>query len=80
MLYSYFVNAPLTVLMAAVFCFSVTSLPKALASPMPFVTVFHDVFQERDAAIAFSAVVLALVIMVAVSALAATSRQIFAFA
>ncbi|KAL1583461.1 hypothetical protein WHR41_07555 [Cladosporium halotolerans] len=80
MLYSYFVNAPLTVLMAAVFCFSVTSLPKALASPMPFVTVFHDVFQERDAAIAFSAVVLALVTMVAVSALAATSRQIFAFA
>lgn len=80
MLYSYFVNAPLTVLMAAVYCFSVTSLPRALASRMPFVSVFHDAFRDRDATIAFSAVVLGLVVMVAVSALAATSRQIFAFA
>lgn len=80
MLYSYFVNAPLTILLATVFCFSVASLPRALASPMPFVSIFHDAFQDRDATVAFSAVVLGLVIMVAVSALAATSRQIFAFA
>lgn len=80
MLYSYLVNAPLTLLMAVVYCFSITSIPKVLESPMPFVIVFHDTFQETTPTIAFATVVLGLLIMVALSALAATSRQIFAFA
>ena len=80
MLWSYYINAPLTLLMATVYCFSITSIPKALASPMPFVVVFGDTFQGHNATIAFTTVVLFLTIVVAISSLAATSRQIFAFA
>ncbi|KAM0715990.1 hypothetical protein Q7P37_008504 [Cladosporium fusiforme] len=80
MLWSYYINAPLTLAMAAVYCFSVTSIPKVLESPMPFVIVFQDAFQEARPTIAFAAVVLVLVLVVATSSLAATSRQIFAFA
>lgn len=47
---------------------------------MPFVIVFGDAFQGRDATIGFTTVVLFLIIVVAISSLAATSRQIFAFA
>lgn len=80
MLWSYYINAPMTLLMTAVYCFSVTSIPKVLASPMPFVVVFGDAFQGQNATIAFTTVVLFLTIVVAISSLAATSRQIFAFA
>jgi choline transport protein len=80
MLWSYYINAPMTLLMTTVYCFSVTSIPKALNSPMPFVIVFGDAFQGRDATIGFTTVVLFLIIVVAISSLAATSRQIFAFA
>lgn len=80
MLWSYYVNAPLTLLMTAVYCFSIASIPRILESPMPFVIVFQDTFVESDATIASTGVVLVLLIVVAVSSLAATSRQIFAFA
>jgi amino acid transporter len=80
MLWSYYINAPLTLLMATVYCFSIRSIPEALASPMPFVVVFGDTFQGHNATIAFTTVVLFLTIVVAISSLAATSRQIFAFA
>jgi len=80
MLWSYYINAPLTLLMATVYCFSIASIPKVLASPMPFVVVFQDTFQGRDPTIAFAAIVLSLTLVVAISSLAATSRQIFAFA
>ena len=80
MLWSYYINAPMTLLMTTVYCFSVTSIPKVLASPMPFVVVFGDAFKGQNATIAFTTVVLFLTIVVAISSLAATSRQIFAFA
>lgn len=80
MLWSYYINAPLTLAMTAVYCFSVISIPRILESPMPFVIVFQDAFQEARPTTAFATVVLALVVIVAVSSLAATSRQIFAFA
>jgi choline transport protein len=80
MLWSYYINAPLTLLMTTVYCFSVTSIPKVLASPMPFVVVFEDTFQSQNATIAFTTVVLSLTIVVVISSLAATSRQNFAFA
>jgi choline transport protein len=79
MLWSYYVNAPLTLLMTLVYCFSITSIPKVLSSPMPFVIVFQDAFKEKNPTIAFTAVVLCLIIVVAVSSLAATSRLIYAF-
>lgn len=80
MLWSYYVNAPLTLFMAAVYCFSITSVPRVLSSPMPFVVVFQDAFEGTDPTIAFTAVVLSLIVVVAVSSLAATSRLIYAFA
>lgn len=80
MLWSYYANAPLTLLMTVVYCFSITSVPRTLSSPMPFVLVFQDTFVDTDPTIAFTAVVLSLIIVVAVSSLAATSRLIYAFA
>lgn len=80
MLWSYYINAPLTLAMTVVYCFSITSVPRLLESPMPFVIVFQDAFQEARPTTAFATVVLGLVVIVAVSSLAATSRQIFAFA
>lgn len=80
MLWSYYVNAPLTLLMTVVYCLSITSVPRILSSPMPFVLVFQDTFVDTHPTIAFTAVVLSLIIVVAVSSLAATSRLIYAFA
>lgn len=80
MLWSYYVNAPLTLLMAMVYCFSITSVPHVLESPMPFVLVFHGAFEETNPTIGFTSVVLALMTVVTVSSIAASSRLVFAFA
>jgi len=100
MLWSYYVNAPLTLLMDVVYCFSITSVERleyyhtirwlltttdtvdhrVLSSPMPFVLVFQDAFVDTNPTVAFTSVVLSLIIVVAVSSLAATSRLIYAFA
>jgi amino acid permease len=46
---------------------------------MPFVLVFQDAFVDTKSTLAFTGVVLSLVIVVAVSSLAATSRLVYAF-
>jgi len=54
--------------------------PRVLLSPMPFVLVFQDAFVNTDPTVAFTTVVLSLIIVVAISSLAATSRLVYAFA
>lgn len=51
-----------------------------LTSPMPFVLVFQDAFVDTNPTVAFTTVVLSLIIVVAISSLAATSRLVYAFA
>ena len=53
---------------------------RVLSSPMPFVLVFEDAFVDIDPTVAFTTVVLSLIIVVAISSLAATSRLVYAFA
>ena len=53
---------------------------RVLSSPMPFVLVFHDTFVDTDPTVAFATIVLSLIIVVAISSLAATSRLVYAFA
>jgi len=53
---------------------------RVLSSPMPFVLVFKDAFVDTDPTVAFTTVVLSLIIVVAISSLAATSRLVYAFA
>lgn len=53
---------------------------RVLSSPMPFVLVFQDAFVDIDPTVAFTTVVLSLIIVVAISSLAATSRLVYAFA
>jgi len=57
-----------------------TLIFRVLSSPMPFVLVFQDAFVDINPTLAFTGVVLSLIIVVAVSSLAATSRLIYAFA
>lgn len=80
MVWSYIINAPLSLLMVLAYLFSIKSVPDALKAPMPFVTAFHDAFGLIDATVAFTLVVLGSVSVVAISAMASTSRIIFAFA
>lgn len=47
---------------------------------MPFVLVFQDAFVDTDPTVAFTIVVLSLIVVVAISSLAATSRLVYAFA
>lgn len=47
---------------------------------MPFVLVFQEAFVDTDPTVAFTTVVLSLIIVVAISSLAATSRLVYAFA
>jgi multisubunit Na+/H+ antiporter MnhF subunit len=58
---------------------SSTSIYRVLSGPMPFVRVFQDAFVDTKSTLAFTGVVLSLVIVVAVSSLAATSRLVYAF-
>lgn len=53
---------------------------RVLSSPMPFVLVFQEAFVDTDPTVAFTTVVLSLIIVVAISSLAATSRLVYAFA
>lgn len=80
MVWTYLINAPLTIVMALVYCFSITSIPEAVHSTSAFITVFHTAFMDPTPTLAFAAVVLGLILMTTISVLASACRQIFAFA
>ncbi|GAB7361741.1 hypothetical protein MBLNU230_g1788t1 [Neophaeotheca triangularis] len=69
--------------MLLTYCFCIGSVEEVLRPPYPFLNVFHSSFGRNadwGATTAFTAVILALLLMITVNALAVTSRQIFAFA
>lgn len=80
MIWGYLLNAPLAICLAVTYCFNMPSVERAIQSTMPFVTVFQEAFQHDRVTTAFGIVMLLLVVMITISALASTSRQIFAFA
>lgn len=80
MVWSYSINAPLSLLMVLAYLFSIKSVEEGLKARMPFVAAFSDAFGVIDATVGFTLVVLGSVSVVAVSALASTSRIMFAFA
>lgn len=76
--WTYATNAPLTIIMALVYCSSITSIPEAVNSTSAFVTVSHTAFVETSPTLAFTIVVLGLILMTTISVLASASRQVFA--
>jgi choline transport protein len=79
MVWTYLINAPLTFIMALVFCFSISSIPEVLDSTSAFVAVFHASFGATPT-LALSAVVLGLILMTTVGVMVSASRQVVAFA
>ncbi|KAK4543607.1 hypothetical protein LTR36_005502 [Oleoguttula mirabilis] len=80
MVWSYLVNAPLTFILAITLCFNIGSVEAALDSTHPVVWIFHNALHNVSATNAFTAVLLVLMAMIAVSNIATASRQMFAFA
>lgn len=81
MVWTFAINAPLAILMAIVFCFSIVSVEDAVASATaPAVNIFAQTFRNPQVTMAFSGVLLCLIIMIAIAAVTSSSRQMFAFA
>lgn len=80
MVWSYFINAPLTLILAITLCYNTGSVEAALESMHPLVWIFHNTLQSIPATTAFTSLMLILMAMITVSNLATTSRQMFAFA
>ena len=81
MVWAFVLNFPMALIMLVTFCVNVGSLDEALEGRYPpFVAVFANALPTSGALTAFTAVILVLLVMITISALAATSRQTFAFA
>ncbi|KAK6429016.1 hypothetical protein LTR95_014836 [Oleoguttula sp. CCFEE 5521] len=72
----YLTDAGLTILMAILYCFSVMSIPDALAHKSAVVQVFRTAFHDPGPTLAFSMVVLGLIFMIAVNTMASAAEQI----
>lgn len=77
---SFLLNMPLTCIMALTYVFHIRSVDNVLGSTYPFVALFQDVYRTPAATAGFTVAVLVLMVMVTMSSMASTSRQLFAFA
>ena len=80
MLWSFLFNLPLTFVMFLTYAFNIGSVHEALRAPYPFIYAFQNALPWENATAAFAILILVLLEMIAVSTMAATSRQTFAFA
>lgn len=81
MVWAFLLNFPMALIMLVTYTVNLGSADQALRGRYPpFVAVFWNALQSRGAVMAFTVVILALLIMITISALATTSRQTFAFA
>jgi choline transport protein len=82
MFWSYVLNVPPTFAMLLAYLFCIGDLESAVASPtgFPFIYVFQNATGSPRAATALTFIVFILIIFVAASTVASTSRQTFAFA
>lgn len=80
-IWAWVLNFPLAIIMLLTYCVNVGSIEEALSGRYPpFVAVFENALHSPSAVTAFTTIILALLVMITISALAATSRQTFAFA
>lgn len=82
MLWAFALNFPLALITLTTYTVNAGPLDEALSGQYPpFVAVFANaLMQSTGATTALTTVILALLVMVTISALAATSRQVVAFA
>ncbi|EGP84260.1 uncharacterized protein MYCGRDRAFT_95525 [Zymoseptoria tritici IPO323] len=79
MVWSYVANLPMTFALLVTYIYNVGDLREVVRSPHPLVHVFETMLDSRNATIAFSVIVMGLLIMIAVSTMVATSRHLFSF-
>lgn len=81
MVWAFVLSFPMAMIMLVTYSMNIGSLDEALSGRYPpFVAVFDNALHSRGAVTAFTTVILTLLVMITISALAATSRQTFAFA
>lgn len=79
MFWAYMLNIPLAFAMLLVFLFAMTDVAMARTAFFPFVWILQNSLSTAGAQ-AMTAIMLILVVMIATSCFASTSRQLFAFA
>lgn len=82
MVWSFFLNIPLTFGLLLSYLFCIGDVSEALSSPTgyPFIYVFQNATGTVAGATGLTAVVLLLLVFITTSTYASTSRQLFAFA
>ncbi|RMZ79177.1 hypothetical protein DV738_g3462, partial [Chaetothyriales sp. CBS 135597] len=82
MLWSFFVNIPLTYLLLLTFLFCIGNLDEALDSPtgFPFIYAFNNATKSVSASTGLTFIILLLLFFITISSMASASRQTFAFA
>lgn len=81
MLWSFILNIPLTFTLLLTYLFSIGDVGSAIDDPtgFPFIFVLRNATGTKGGAIALVSLVLALLMVIAISTLASTSRQTWAF-
>lgn len=80
MVWSFLSNAPITLGLMVTFVFNLGSVTDALNDEHALVSIFNRMLDgNRSATIAFTSVILVMLVMIAVSTMVATSRHLYAF-
>ena len=82
MVWSFFLNIPMTFGLLITYLFCIGNISDAIASPTgyPFIYVFQNSTGSAAGATGLTFVILVLLIVITISSYASTSRQLFAFA
>jgi len=82
MVVSFFFNLPFTFVLLITYAFCIGDVQEALASPTgyPFIYVLQHATKSIGGTTGFVSIVMILLVMITISALASSSRQLFAFA
>ena len=82
MVLSYFGNGLMIFLILITYCYCLTDLPQAFDSPTgyPFIAVFAHATGSIEGGAGLTCVIIVLIVFAVINYMAATSRQIFAFA
>jgi choline transport protein len=82
MVVSFFFNLPFTFILLVTYAFCIGDVQEALASPTgyPFIYVLQNATESIGGTTGFVSIIMILLVMITISALASSSRQLFAFA
>jgi choline transport protein len=82
MVVSFFFNLPFTFILLVTYAFYIDDVQEALASPTgyPFIYVLQNATESIGGTTGFVSIIMILLVMITISALASSSRQLFAFA